>query len=60
MSQVYKDRYIAFKNYCINNKQWLEQFPLPFITSCQKKESVYIEFRNLEHNYFIIISCSVK
>jgi hypothetical protein len=54
MSQVYKDRYIAFKNYCINNKQWLEQFPLPFITSCQKKESVYIEFRNLEHNYFII------
>ena len=42
MSHVYKDRYITFKNYCLNNKQWLEQLPLPFITPGQKKESVYI------------------
>jgi hypothetical protein len=52
--QVYKDRYTTFKNYCLNNKQWLEQFPLPFITPGQKKETVFIEFRNLEHNYFVI------
>ncbi len=54
MNQVYKDRYISFKNYCINNKDWLEKYPLPFISPGQKKESVYIEFRCLEHNYFII------
>ena len=54
ISDVYNDRYITFKNYCFNNKKWLEQFSLPFIYPGQNKESVYIEFRNLEHNYFII------
>lgn len=54
MDDIYKNRYISFKNYCINNQRWLEQYHLPFVHVNQKKESVFIEFRSLEHNYFII------
>jgi hypothetical protein len=54
MNDIYKNRYISFKNYCINNEDWLEQYHLPFTNLNHKKESVFIEFRPLEHNYFVI------
>tara|TARA_B100000767_G_scaffold42357_1_gene36132 strand:+ start:3648 stop:4487 length:840 start_codon:yes stop_codon:yes gene_type:complete len=46
-----------FQDYCIKNQSWIETFILPFIQKKSKKESILIEFRNLNHLDFIIRNC---
>ena len=54
MNLNYNDRYNKFKQYCIKNETWLESKKLPFIKLNQSKETIFVEFRELNYNYFII------
>lgn len=54
MEKIIKSRQEIFKNYCLKNTSWLDKFTLPIIQRNQKKEAILIEFRELDHLYFLI------
>ena len=54
---MYKIRKDIFINYCIKNESWLESHLIPILKTNLHKEAILIEFRELEHLYFIIKNC---
>ena len=54
MDKIINDRYSQFKKYCIHNIPWLESQKLPVTYLHKEKETVFIEFRELPHIYFVI------
>ena len=51
---MYKIRKDIFINYCIKNESWLESHLIPILKTNLHKEAILIEFRELEHLYFLI------